>query len=57
MSLEAGVDGWNIGVVLSGGNTTVDAISKLFAASEKDGERAEAKLGVNGETTAENVPG
>ncbi|KAF2477050.1 tryptophan synthase beta subunit-like PLP-dependent enzyme [Lindgomyces ingoldianus] len=27
----AGDEGWNIGVVFSGGNTTVEAISKLFA--------------------------
>lgn len=34
---EAGVDGWNVGVVLSGGNTTVEAIGKLFGASN-DGQ-------------------
>ena len=28
---EAGPDGWNVGVVLSGGNTSVEAITKLFA--------------------------
>lgn len=28
---EAGTDGWNIGVVFSGGNTTVEAIAKLFS--------------------------
>ena len=27
---EAGKEGWNIGVVLSGGNTTVEAIDKIF---------------------------
>ncbi len=27
---EAGEQGWNIGIVLSGGNTTVEAIAKLF---------------------------
>lgn len=28
---EAGEDGWNLGVVFSGGNTTVDALAKLFS--------------------------
>ncbi|PGH14975.1 hypothetical protein AJ80_05738 [Polytolypa hystricis UAMH7299] len=28
---EGGEEGWNIGVVFSGGNTTVDVIGKLFA--------------------------
>lgn len=28
---EAGGEGWNIGVVFSGGNTTIEAISKIFA--------------------------
>lgn len=28
---EAGEEGWNIGVVFSGGNTTVEAIAKIFA--------------------------
>lgn len=54
---EAGPEGWNIGVVLSGGNTTVEAIAKLFAAPAKVEERAEAKVGVNGEKVAENVAG
>ena len=27
---EAGPDGWNIGIVLTGGNTTVEASAKLF---------------------------
>lgn len=54
---EGGKDGWNIGVVLSGGNTTVEAIAKLYAASEMVEERAEAKVGVNGERSSENVAG
>ncbi|USW53823.1 Putative pyridoxal-phosphate dependent enzyme [Septoria linicola] len=43
----------NVGVVLSGGNTTVEAIAKLFAPSEREA----GKLGVNGEKVAENVAG
>lgn len=54
---EAGPEGWNIGVVLSGGNTTMEAISKLFAASPEAEERAESKVGINGERVAENVAG
>lgn len=55
---EAGPEGWNIGVVFSGGNTTVEAIAKLFgAADEKEKERAEGVLGKDGERVAENVAG
>lgn len=36
---EAGEEGWNVGVVLSGGNTTMEAISKMFAMPEGKGER------------------
>ncbi len=54
---RAGREGWNIGVVLSGGNTTVEAISKLFAAPTEKQERAQAQVGVDGERKAENVAG
>jgi threonine dehydratase len=30
VEVEAGDEGWNVGIVLTGGNTTIDAISKLF---------------------------
>ena len=54
---QAGDRGWNIGVVLSGGNTTLDAIAKLFETTEKLEERAEGKVGVLGDRKAENVAG
>ena len=54
---EGGEEGWDIGIVLSGKNTTVEAISKMFAVSEKNGERMEGKLGGQGERIAENVAG
>jgi len=54
---EAGPHGWNVGIILSGGNTTVEAIASLFAAPERTQERAEAQVGMNGERTAENVAG
>lgn len=57
VEMEAGEGGWNIGVVLSGGNTTMEAIAKLFEAPQKTQERAEAKVTVNGEKVAENVAG
>lgn len=54
---EGGEEGWDVGVVLSGGNTTVEAISKMFPVSEEKGERMEGKLGGQGERIAENVAG
>ena len=54
---EGGDEGWDIGVVLSGGNTTVEAISKMFQVGEEKGHRAESKLGIDGQRIAENVPG
>ncbi|KAK1004549.1 hypothetical protein LTS01_003559 [Friedmanniomyces endolithicus] len=54
---EAGEEGWNIGIFLSGGNTTMEAIAKLFEAPTKVAERAEGVVSVNGERVAENVAG
>lgn len=55
---ESGEKGWNVGVVLSGGNTTVEAIAKLFAEeADVKGEREEGKVGQDGERVAENVAG
>ncbi|KAF2652976.1 tryptophan synthase beta subunit-like PLP-dependent enzyme [Lophiostoma macrostomum CBS 122681] len=54
---EAGVEGWDVGVVFSGGNTTVEAVAKLFAVREEEGERAGGVVGRGGERVAENVAG
>ena len=54
---EGGDAGWDIGVVLSGGNTTVEAITRMFQVGEEKGDRAEGKLGKDGKRVAENVPG
>ena len=54
---EAGEEGWNIGIVLSGGNTTMEAIGKLFAVKEELAQREEGVLGAKGEKIAENVAG
>jgi threonine dehydratase len=37
---EAGEEGWNIGVVFSGGNTTVEAIAKIFAPVSGEGKNS-----------------
>ncbi|KAL8720661.1 MAG: hypothetical protein Q9181_007867 [Wetmoreana brouardii] len=54
---EGGEEGWDIGVILSGGNTTFEATSKMFGTGERRAERAEAKVGRDGERLAENVAG
>lgn len=55
---EGGEKGWNMGVIFSGGNTTVEAIGKLFAPeTATDGERAEGVIGKDGKKIAENVAG
>jgi threonine dehydratase len=48
---------WNLGVVFSGGNTTVEAIGRLFAVSEHVGERANGVLGGDGKAEAQDVAG
>ena len=54
---EGGEEGWDVGVVLSGGNTTVEALGKMFAVGDVKGQRLEGKLGMDGEKMAENVAG
>lgn len=55
---EAGEEGWNVGVVFSGGNTTVEAIGKIFAeVPEAVKERQEGVLGMDGGREVENVAG
>ncbi|ETN41369.1 uncharacterized protein HMPREF1541_03304 [Cyphellophora europaea CBS 101466] len=50
---------WDVGVVFSGGNTTMKAVAALFG-EEKESipeEREEGKVGKGGERVAENVAG
>ena len=55
---EGGDEGWDVGVVLSGGNTSVEAIAGLFSPKTEDHEeRAEGNVGADGTKVAENVPG
>lgn len=54
---EGGEEGWDVGVVLSGGNTTVEAITKMFSVTERRAERAAGTVDPHGERKAEDVPG
>jgi threonine dehydratase len=55
---EAGEDGWDIGLVFSGGNTTIEAIVKMFGdVSEDKAKREEGIVGADGKKVAENVAG
>lgn len=54
---EGGEEGWDVGVVLSGGNTSIAAITKMFRVGEVEGERALAQKGANGENVADDMPG
>lgn len=55
---EAGAEGWNIGIVFSGGNTTIEAITKIFAdVPEAKAERQEGVVGSDGRRVAENIAG
>ncbi|KAH7070597.1 pyridoxal-phosphate dependent enzyme-domain-containing protein [Paraphoma chrysanthemicola] len=55
---EAGPEGWNVGVIFSGGNTTIEAITTIYApVPEKDAERHEGVVGSDGRRVAENVAG
>lgn len=55
---EAGEEGWDIGLVFSGGNTTIEAIVKMFGdVGEQKKERAEGVIGADGQKVAENVAG
>lgn len=50
---------WDVGVILSGGNTTVEGLSKLFNEgwNKFDAERQTAQVGIDGSRTAEDVAG
>ena len=55
---EGGEDGWDLGVVFSGGNTSVEAIGKLFAAKTTvEAARETSQVGKDGKKVAENVAG
>ena len=54
---EGGEEGWDLGIVFSGGNINVEALGKIFEPSETNAERQEGKLGMDGKKIAENVAG
>jgi threonine dehydratase len=55
---EAGPEGWDLGLVFSGGNTSMEALAKMFAPeTERSGERQEGKVTMDGKKVAENVAG
>jgi threonine dehydratase len=54
---EGGEEGWDLGIVVSGGNVSVEALGKLFAPEEKKGEREEGKVGRDALKRAENFAG
>ena len=55
MQAEEGVESWDVGIVFSGGNTTMDAIVALYSETEKP--REEGKLGMDGKKEVEDVAG
>lgn len=59
---QQGKGSWDVGVVFSGGNTTMKAISRLFAegvdgGGDDEGEREEGKIGMDGKKIAEDIAG
>jgi len=54
---EAGEEGWDLGLVFSGGNVSVEALGKFFAPSDSRAQRQEGALGKDGSKVAENVAG
>jgi threonine dehydratase len=59
---EQGDETWDVGLVLTGGNTTIEAIIGMFSSDsnsvpDKNTERQEGKVGMDGSHTVENVAG
>jgi threonine dehydratase len=54
---EGGEEGWDLGLVVSGGNVSVEAMGKMFEVAENKAERQEGKVGKDGVKKVENVAG
>ena len=54
---ESGEEGWDLGVVFSGGNTSMEALGKMFYVDDKHAKRQEGKVGLDGKEIAESVAG
>ena len=57
VQVEGGEDGWDVGVVLSGGNTSIAAITKMFHVEQVAAERALAQRGADGGSVPDDMPG
>lgn len=54
---DGGEEGWDLGIVFSGGNVSVEALGKMFETSVAKTERQEGLVGKDGERVAENIAG
>jgi threonine dehydratase len=54
---EAGKEGWDVGIVFSGGNVSVEALGKMFEVAGDQGNREEGVVGKDGKQVAENIAG
>jgi threonine dehydratase len=54
---EGGEEGWDLGLVVSGGNVSVEAMGRMFEVADSKGERQEGQVGEDGVKKAENVAG
>jgi threonine dehydratase len=54
---EGGAEGWDLGVVFSGGNVSVEALGKFFEPPVEKAERQQGKVGTDGERVAGGVAG
>ena len=54
---EGGEEGWDLGIVFSGGNVSVEALGKMFEVEEERGDREKGHVGFDGRKVAENVAG
>lgn len=57
---EQGHEIWDVGLILTGGNTTMEAIIGMFSndsTKELEVERQEGKIGLDGSRKAEDIPG
>ncbi|MCJ1249562.1 hypothetical protein MMC30_006788 [Trapelia coarctata] len=54
---EGREEGWDVGIVFSGGNVGVEALAGMFAAKKGIEERAEGKVGLDGGREVDSVAG
>lgn len=56
---EQGEETWDVGLVLTGGNTTIEAITGMFSdnVEGEDVQRQEGKVAIDGSRKVENVAG